>query len=114
MTVAEVLHVSRDCDIFSASSDFPYDEKAGSANIPAMSFGWRKDGTYRIYDLATGQNLQLSESEAIERLRAKLHDGYQWHFRYTYINMTPQHISFSVDFGPDGRVTEIKPVYGWD
>src|SRR5271167_53559 len=108
MTVPEVLHTARDCDIFQASSEFPHDDAADPDpnNIPAMSLGWRKDGTYRTYDLATRQNLQLSEAEAIARLHAKLHDGYRWHFRYTYINMTPQHVSFSVVFGPDGRVAE--------
>jgi hypothetical protein len=114
MTVPEVLNAVTDCDIFQASSDFPYDDKADADKIPAMSLGRTKDGVYRTYDLATNQNLQLSESGAIARLHAKLHDGSNWTFHYTFINMTPQHISFSVVFGPDGRVTEVKPVYGWD
>lgn len=114
MTVPEVLRVARDCDIFQASSEFPHDDNTDPDNIPAMNLGWGKDGTYRIFDLATNQSLHLSESEAIARLHAKLHDGYRWHFHYTYINMTPQHVSFSVVFGPDGRVAEVKPVYGWD
>jgi hypothetical protein len=58
--------------------------------------------------------MRWSESETITRLHARLHDGYRWSFHYTYINMTPQHVSFSVVFSPDGRVTEVKPVYGWD
>jgi hypothetical protein len=114
MTVPEVLHTARDCDVFQATSDAPYDAKANGDNIPAMSLGWRKDGSYRTYDLAARRDISLTESEVIDRLHATLHDGYQWHFRYTYINMTPQHVSFSVVFGPDGRVTEVKPVYGWD
>jgi len=114
MTVPEVLDVTKDCDIFQASSNFPHDDDTDPSNIPAMSLGWSKDGIFHTYDLATGKNLYLSESDAIDRLRAKLHDGYEWHFRYTYINMTPQHVSFSVIFGPDGRVTEVKPIYGWD
>ncbi len=56
----------------------------------------------------------MSESEAIERLHARLHDGYQWHFRYTYLNLTPQHVSFTAVFGSDGRIAEVKPVHGWD
>lgn len=114
MTVPEVLRVARDCDIFQASSDFPYDEKADGDNIPAMNLGRSKDGTYWTYELAARRDVPLSEAEAIQRLHAKLHDGYNWHFHYTYINLTPQHVSFSVVFGPDGRVTEVKPVYGWD
>ena len=114
MTVPEVLYTARDCDIFQASSDFPYDEKADGDDIPAMSLSWGKDGLYRTYDFATHQNVRFSEAEAIERLHIKLRDGYPWRFRYTYINMTPQHVSFSVVFGPNGRVVEVKPVYGWD
>lgn len=113
MTVPEVLHAVKDCDLFGASSEFPHDDKADANNIPAMSLGG-KDGTDRTYDSATRQNARFSESEAIERLHAKLHDGYRWRFYYTYINMTPMHISFSVVFGPDGRVTEVKPINGWD
>ena len=108
MTVPEVLHTVRDCDIFQASSDFPHD---GDENhIPAMRLGWAQDGKYHTFDSAT----DLSESEALDRLHAKLHDGYRWTFRYTYTNLTPQHVSFSVAFGPDGRVADVKPVYGWD
>jgi hypothetical protein len=114
MTVPQVLRTARDCDAFQASSDFPFDEKADGDNIPAMGLNWRPDGTYHTYDLATHQDLQLSEEEAIERLHARLHDGSKWRFHYTYFNLTPQHVSFSVVFGPDGRVTELKPVYGWD
>jgi hypothetical protein len=114
MTVPEVLHVAKDCDIFQASSEFPHDDDADPNNLPAMSLSWRKDGSYHTYDLASGQTLNLSESEAVDRLHARLHDGYPWHFHYTYINSTPQHVSFSVEFGPDGRVAAVKPVYGWD
>ena len=114
MTVPEVLDSVKDCDIFGASSDFPYDEKADAGNIPAMSLGWGKDGAYRTFDRATRQTVRFSETEAIERLHATLHDGYRWEFRYTYINMTPMHVTFSVVFGSDGLVTEVKPVYGWD
>ena len=114
MAVPEVLHAVTDCDLFGASSEFPHDDKADADSIPAVNLGRGKDGNYRMYDLEMRQDLRLSESEAIERLHAKLHDGYPWHFYYTYINMTPMHVTFSVVFGPDGRVTEVKPVYGWD
>jgi hypothetical protein len=114
MTVPEVLHTARDCDIFQASSDFPHDDKTDVDNIPAMLLGRTKDGIYHAYDPAAGQELNLSESEAVDRLHARLHDGYPWHFRYTYTNVTPQHVTFSVDFGPDGRVSQVRPVYGWD
>jgi len=113
MTVPEVLHATKDCDLFWADSDFPYDKKADRDQIPEISFYRGQDGTYHTYDPRT-QNLQLSESDVIEHLHARLHDGYNWQFRYTFTNITPQHVSFSVVFGADGRVTEVKPVYGWD
>ena len=112
MTVSDVLHASRDCDIFQASSDFPY--ATDTDDIPAVSFGRAKDGVYHTYDPASGQNLNLSESEAVDRLHVRLHDGYPWHFHYTYLNMTPQHVTFIVDFGPDGHVSQVRPIYGWD
>jgi hypothetical protein len=114
MTVLEVLHTVRDWDVFQASSEFPHDADADPDNLPAMSLGWSKDRTYHTYDLKTHQTVKLSESGALDRLRARLHDGYRWSFRYTYINLTSQHVSFSVVFRPDGRVTEVKRVYGRD
>lgn len=114
MTVPEVLHTAKDCDAFRASSDFPQQAKADDDNIPSMLLNWKPDGAYHTYDLATNQDVELSEPEALERLHAKLHDGYKWRFHYTYFNVTPQHVSFTVAFGADGRVTEVTPVYGWD
>ena len=114
MTVSEVLDTAKDCDIFQTGSEFPYDRKTDGDNIPAMGLGWRRDGTYQTYDLAAHRDISLTESEAIERLHATLHDGYKWHFRYIYLNMTPMHVSFVVVFGPDGRVAEVTPVHGWD
>ena len=35
-------------------------------------------------------------------------------FSYTYLTLTPMHLSFSVIFGPDGHITEVTPVHGWD
>jgi hypothetical protein len=114
MTVPQVLQTATNCDAFQASSDFPYDAKAEDDNIPSMMFNWKQDGTYHTYDLAAHQDVKLSEAEALERLHAKLHDGYKWHFHYTYFSVTPQHVTFIVDFGPDGRVSQVGPVNGWD
>jgi len=114
MTVPEVLHAVTNCELFRASSEFPYYDNADAANIPAMNLGRGKDDIYQVYDMAAGQNIQLSESEVIERLHAKLHDGYRWHFYYTYTNMASADIFFSVVFGPDGRVTEVEPLRGLD
>jgi hypothetical protein len=114
MSVPEVLDVSRDCDIFGAGSDFPYDKNGAGGNNPAMNLHRDQEGTYRTYDPATNRNISMTETQAVERLHVKLHDAYQWRFSYTYINITPMHVSFSVVFGPDGRVSEVTPVHGWD
>ena len=112
MTVPEVLPTVRDCDLFQASSNFPDD---GDLNhLPAMGLRLDQNGMYHTFDSATNQTLNLSESEALDLLHARLHDGYRWTFHYTYTNASPQHVSFSVMFDPDGRVTDVKPVYGWD
>ena len=114
MSVPEVLEASMDCDFFGASSDFAYDKNAPGDNIPAMNLHKDQGGTYSTYDLATNRPVSMTETQAVERLHVKLHDGYRWRFSYTYITMTPMHLSFSVIFGPDGRVAEVSPVHGWD
>src|ERR1700686_4538330 len=106
MTVPEVLDPSRNYDIFGAESDFPYDKNAAGDDFPSMGLRRTADGTYRTYDLAAQPSIAITETQAVERLHAKLHDGYPWRFYFTYINMTPMHVSFSVIFGPDGRVSE--------
>jgi len=114
MTVPEVLHAVTNCELLRAVSELPHDDHADAANIPAMNLAREKDGGYRVYDVAARQNIELSESDTIARLHAKLHDGYPWHFYYTYTNITSTDVYFSVVFGPDGRVTEVKPVHGLD
>jgi len=114
MTVAEVLDAPRDCDLFGANSEFPYDKKAVGDDLPAMNLSRNRAGGYSIYDVAAHHDIALTEAQAVERLHEKLHDGYRWRFYYTYINITPMHVSFSVIFGPDGRVSEVTRVYGWD
>jgi len=114
MSVAQVLDASRDTDSFGASSDFPYDKNAPVADIPAMNLRRDRDGTYWTYDSATNQQISMTETQAVQSLRVKLHDGYEWRFSYTYLTMTPMHVSFCVIFGQDHRVVEVTPVHGWD
>lgn len=114
MTIQEVLHTAKDCDVFSASSESPHDDDSDPDHIPVVNLSWRRDGTYRLTDASAHQDVRLSESEAVDRLGALLLQGYKWVFRYTYINLTPMHVSFSVEFGSDGHVCEVKPTYGWD
>lgn len=114
MTVPELLPSVRGCDLFQATSNYPYNRSSDGDNIPSVHLSWRKEGTYRTYDYGTQQFVELTAAQAIDRLHTKLHDGYQWSFHYTYVNMTPMHVSFRVDFGLDGRVSQVQPGYSWD
>jgi hypothetical protein len=114
MTVPEVLDASRDCDPWGASSEFPYDKNGASGEIPAIDLGRNREGGYSVYDFAAHRDIALTEAQAVERLHEKLHDGYRWRFYYTYVNITPMHVSFSVILGTDGRVAEVTRVHGWD
>ena len=114
MTVAEVLPTVKECDLFSASSDFLYVKRTDGGKAPELSLSWNKDGTYQTFDPAAGRIISMTESEAVEYLRATLHDGYTWTFYYTYNNVTPEHVTFHVVFGTDGRVSEVKDIYGFD
>ena len=108
MTVPEVADASRDCDLFGAASEPVSDDHAVGDSVPTMSLSRNRDGTYQVNGVA------LTETQAAERMQVKLHDGYRWRSSCVYVNMTPMHVSFSVIFGPDGRVAEVTPVHGWD
>ena len=108
MTLPEVLYASRDCDLFGAVSEPPNGDNAAGDRVPAMSLSRFRDGTYQVDGVA------LTETQAVERLQAKLHDGYRWRSNCLHATMTSVHFSFSVIFGPDGRVAEVTPVHGWD
>jgi len=114
MTVPEVLDASRDCYLFGAASESSNDDNAAGDNGPAISLLRNMDGTYRINDGVAHPDVALNETQAVERLQAKLHDGSRWRSNCIYVNMTSMHVSFSVIFGPDGRVVEVTPVHGWD
>ena len=113
MTMPEVLVASRDCELFGAASESADDNAAGDSR-PAMSINRNRDETYRVYDDVVHRDLALTETQAVEHLQSRLHDGYRWRSHCVYVNMTPMHVSFSVIFGPDGRVCEVTPVQGWD
>jgi hypothetical protein len=114
MTVPEVLSASRDCDLFGAASAPSNDDTAAGDRVSAISLIRNTDGTYRISEGIADSGTALTETQAVERVQAKLHDGYRWRSNCIYVNMTSMHVSFSVIFGPDGRVTEVTPIRGWD
>lgn len=57
---------------------------------------------------------QLSRAATAELMKQKMGDGYEWRWRYTFVNATPQHFSFTVTFGRDGRVKNVTDVWDWD
>jgi hypothetical protein len=73
----------------------------------------REDGTLGC-SCAPDQSRQLTYAEAVALMKQKMSDGYEWRWRYTFINDTPQHFSFTVTFGRDGRVKDVTDVWGWD
>jgi hypothetical protein len=112
MTVAEVLHSVTGWILLGASSDAP---ETAPGHLSAVSLGFHpEDNTFTYFDAMKGADRELSESETLELLHQKLGDGYIWRFRFTFVSSTPQHFSFKVEFDKDGRVQEVKPVYGWD
>lgn len=113
MTLPEVLVASRGCDLFGASSVPPYDNAAADS-VPTVSVSRTRDGAYRLNDGVAHSGTALTETEAVDRLQAPLHDGYRWRSNCINVNMTSMHVSFSVVFGPDGRVADVTPVHGWD
>jgi hypothetical protein len=78
-----------------------------------VSFYSRQD-TYCCFDGPDGKKARLTAPEAAAAMRQKMSDGYEWVWRYTFINDTPMHFSFSVTFGADGRVKAVTDVWGWD
>jgi hypothetical protein len=67
------------------------------------------DGTFGSFGAP-----RLNEDEALALMKQKMSDGYEWRWRYTFVNDTPQHFSFTVTFGRDGRVKDVTDVWGWD
>jgi hypothetical protein len=112
MTVTDVLHSVTGWISLEASSDAP---NTDSDHPSTVNLGPRSENNrFTYFDTANGADRELSESETLVLLRQKLGDGYDWRFRFTFVSSTPQHFSFKVEFDKDGRVREVKPVYGWD
>jgi hypothetical protein len=112
MTVAEVLHSVTGWILLGASSDAP---ETDPGHPPAVSLGFHsKSNKFIYFDGMNGADRELSEAETLVLLHQKLGDGYSWQFRFTFVSTTPQHFSFKVEFDKDGRVQEVRPVYGWD
>jgi hypothetical protein len=63
-----------------AASESVSDDHADGDSVPPMSLSRNREGTYRVNGLA------LTETQAAERLQAKLHAGYRWRSNSVYAN----------------------------
>jgi hypothetical protein len=113
MTVDDVLPlVHRACGI-RTHAVLP-ENRSDEEGVHYVSLMEHEDGTFRWSSGPDYQSRQLTQEEAVAQMKQKMSDGYDWRWRYTFINDTPQHFSFTVTFGRDGRVKDVTDVWGWD
>jgi hypothetical protein len=111
MTEAEVLETVKGWDglrVVSHRSDTDPDAE----EIHTVSFVTSGKGSYRVSNSGTGVGRTLSESDALALLDQNLQGCDRWSFYYFYqaLEVLNQTVYFSVAFGPDGRVTEIRGI----
>jgi hypothetical protein len=90
------------------------DNVSDEEGVHYASLTEHEDGTFRCSAAPDYRSHQLTDAEAVALMKQKMSDGYEWRWRYTFINDTPQHFSFTVTFGRDGRVKDVTDVWGWD
>jgi hypothetical protein len=113
MTVDEVLPLVHGAQSIRAHAVLP-DNVSDEAGIHYASLTEGKDGTFGCSCAPDDQWRKRTDAEAVALMKQKMSDGYEWRWRYTFINDTPQHFSFTVTFGRDGRVKDVTDVWGWD
>ena len=113
MTVDEVLPLVHGACGIRTHAVLP-DNVPDEEGVHYASLMEHNDGTFGWSSAPDYQSRQLSEDEAVALIKQKMSDGYEWRWRYTFLNDTPQHFSFTVIFGRDGRVKDVTDVWGWD
>ncbi|HET9306406.1 MAG TPA: hypothetical protein VFO46_10295 [Candidatus Sulfotelmatobacter sp.] len=108
MTEAEVLRSVTGWDVMEVVSHLS-GSNADTGEVLAITFGTGGKGVYTINDYGTGDGRHISESEALAMIQEKVQGSDHWSFLYQYTNFL-QRVHFSVAFGPDGRVTEVRAV----
>lgn len=108
MTQAEVLRSVTGWDVMQVVSH-PSGADPNAREVLAITFGTAGKGVYTINDYGSGDGRRISESEALAMIQQKVPGSDHWSFLYQYTNFL-QRVHFSVAFGPDGRVTEIRTV----
>lgn len=110
MTVDQVLPLVHGAFLIMARAVVPdkvSDEEAGHS----ASLAEHEDGTFGC-SLASDQSLTGADAAAL--MKQKMSDGYEWRWRYLFMNNTPVHYKFTVTFGRDGRVKDVTAVEGFD
>lgn len=113
MTVDQVLPLVHGTPGIRAHAVLP-ENMSDEAGIHYASLMQHEDGTFDCFAAADCESHQFTNAEAVTLMKQKMSDGYEWRWRYTFINDTPQHFSFTVSFGRDGRVKDVTDVWGWD
>lgn len=113
MTVDEVLPLVHGACGIRMHAVLP-DNVSDEEGVHYVSLLEHGDGTVGWSSGPDYQSRQLTEEEAVMLMKQKMLDGYDWRWRYTFLNDTPQHFSFTVTFGHDGRVKDVTDVWGWD
>jgi hypothetical protein len=108
MTEAEVLRSVTGWDVMDVVSH-PSGSDPDAREVSAITFGTAGKGIYTINDYGTGDGRHISEAEALAMIQQKVEGSDHWSFLYIYTNFL-QRVHFSVAFGADGRVTEVRPV----
>ncbi len=108
MTEAEVLRSVTGWNTMQVVSHLPEADPA-SGNVRAITFGTGGKGVFTINEFGGDQGRHISESESLAMIQQKVQRSEQWLFIYTYVTFN-QSVYFSVAFGPDGRVNELRPV----
>src|SRR5579859_1353003 len=108
MTEAEVLRSVTGWDVMDVVSH-PSGSDPDAREVSAITFGTAGKGIYTINDYGTGDGRRISEAEALAMIQQKVEGSDHWSFLYIYTNFL-QRVHFSVAFGADGRVTEVRPV----
>jgi hypothetical protein len=113
MTIGDVLTLVHGDSGIRAHAVLP-DNAADEELLHYANLLHQRDGTF-VCSCGTKKEFQhFTESEAVELMKQKMSDGYDWRWRYTFVTATPRHFSFTVTFGRDGRVKDVTDVWGWD
>jgi len=109
MTEAEVLRSVTGWHVMEVVSHLSGSDP-DAREVLAITFGTGGKGVYTINDYGAGDGRHISESKALAMIQQKVHGSDHWSFLYQYTNFIQRGVHFSVAFGPDGRVTEIRAV----